>query len=101
MICLSVALFLLNKYRVDKLRQKWEQPQFNVAQRIEPATEREILLKKLLLNASFAEREYMLKYLEAEFVPHSVALLFCGVNFVSVYFMQRRFIRLIRKLQKS
>ncbi len=100
-LCVSLGLILYENHLNDRLRQKFEKTEFNLTKKIEPSTERETQLKSMLLIVLAGQTEYRLKYFEVRYSLLPVVLFFVGINFVGVYFMKRRFIRLIRKLQKS
>ena len=101
-LCASLALIPYQHYKMDKLRQMVERTlQPDVIQRIQPGTKIETTLKDMLINGQAREKECLLEYLELKTSTGSILLFVLGINVLSLYFMRRRFMKLIRKLQKS
>ena len=102
MICASLALIPYHHHKMDKLRQMLERTlEPDVIQRIQPATKIETTLKDMLIKGRAREKECLLENFELKTSAGSILLFVLGINVVSLYFMRRRFMRLIRKLEKS
>ena len=101
MICASLGLVLYHHYQVDNVRQKFEKIEMDINQRIQPTTKMETMLKDMRLEGLGREKKYVLTIFELKTSVGSMLLFFTGIYLVGIYFMQRRFISLIRKLQKS
>ena len=99
-LCCSLALGLYHYYDRDKERKSFEEIELK-AERIQPTTERETKLKALLVRTMAGEKGYMLKYLEARIFVIPSILFLTGIDLIAAYFMRRRFMKLIRKLQRS
>jgi hypothetical protein len=94
-ICVSIGLGLYSNYQSGQFQQWLTETEL----KFEPTTEKETMLKDALIKAQTEQKTYLLKYFELRLLLSSTVLFYVGISFITIYFMKRRFMRLIRKLQ--
>jgi hypothetical protein len=99
LIIVSIAIIPFKISQINKVKKIWTETHSYINQNIKPVAKQEVFLKSMLLENINKTEDIELDHLKEKMAYGSMSIFFVGCYCILIYYLYRKYIKLIRKLQ--